>query len=132
MIALLDTHVLIWWFEKPKRLSAAQRRVLAKADAARPVGVADITLLEVAQLMELGRLRLALPLDEWLARATAAPLVELCGITPAIAREVIDLARTRDWDPADRVIVATARVQGVPLVTSDSRIIDSDVVDVID
>lgn len=132
MIALLDTHVLIWWFEKPKRLTTAQRRVLAKADSNRPVGVADITLLEIALLVELGRVKFTLPIDEWLARATAAPIVERCGITPAIAREVIDLAATRDWDPADRVIVATARVQGVPLVTSDSRIIDADLVEVID
>jgi len=125
MIALLDTHVLLWWFEQPKHLSPAQRRVLNKAGEARAVGVSDVTLWEVALLLERDRIRLAMPLDEWLARATAAPLVERCGMSPSIAREMIDLTGTRDWDPADRVLVATARVLGVPLLTSDSRIIDS-------
>jgi PIN domain nuclease of toxin-antitoxin system len=128
VIALLDTHVLLWWFERPGRLAVAQRRVLAKAGDARAVGVSDVTLWEIALLLERGRIRLALPLDEWLARATAAPLVERCGVSPAIAREMVDLAATRDWDPADRIIVATARVLGVPVVTADTRIIDSELV----
>jgi prevent-host-death family protein len=51
---------------------------------------------------------------------------------PAIAREIVALATTRDWDPADRVLVATARVHGVPLVTSDTRIIDSKLVKTVD
>ncbi|MEO7113038.1 MAG: type II toxin-antitoxin system VapC family toxin [Polyangiaceae bacterium] len=125
MIALLDTHVLLWWFEQPKRLNAQQRRVLGKAGEKASLGVADVSLWEVAMLVERGRVTLRLPLDEWLARATAAPLVERWGLTPAIAREMVDLSTTRDWDPADRVLVATARVLGVPLVTSDHRIIDA-------
>jgi PIN domain nuclease of toxin-antitoxin system len=132
MIALLDTHVLLWWFERTPRLSAAQRRVLARAGERGSVGVCDVTLLEIALLLEAGRIKLAIPLDAWLMRATAAPLVDRCGITPAIAREIADLHGTRDWDPADRVIVATARVLGVPLVTSDARIIDSGLVRVVE
>ena len=128
MIALLDTHVLLWWFERSTRLSRAQQRMLARSDADRPLGVADTSLWEIALLVEAGRVRLALPIDEWLARATAAPLVGVYPVTPAIAREVIGLGSTRGWDPADRIIVATARVLGVPLVTSDSRIIDSKLV----
>lgn len=128
MIALLDTHVLLWWFERPKRLSAPQRRVLEKASDTRAVGVCDVTLWEIALLLERGRVRLALPLDEWLTRATAAPLVERCGISPAIVREMVDLGATRDWDPAGRILVATARVFGVPLVTADARIVESGLV----
>ncbi len=133
MIALLDTHVVVWWFEKkPKRLSAAQRRVLANASDDKPVGVSDVTLWEIALLVEAERLELALPLDEWLARATAAPLVERIGMTPRIAREMVDLSATRGWDPADRILVASARVLGIPLVTSDDRIVDSGLVTTID
>jgi PIN domain nuclease of toxin-antitoxin system len=131
MIALLDTHILLWWFERASRLSAAQRRVLGRAGDRASVGVSDITLLEIALLLEGGRVKLAAPIGEWLARATAAPLVERCGISPAIAREVADLHGTRNWDPADRVLVASARVHGVPLVTSDTRIIESGLVRVI-
>jgi len=45
---------------------------------------------------------------------------------------MIDLTTTRDWDPADRVLVATARVLGIPLVTSDARILESGLVSVVD
>ena len=131
MIALLDTHILLWWFEQPKRLSAKQRRTLQRANDANALGVSDMTLWEIALLLERGRIRLALPLDEWLARATAGPMIERHGISPAVAREVVDLAATRDWDPADRIIVATARVAGVPLVTSDTRIVESGLVQVV-
>lgn len=105
--------------------------MLGRAGDRASVGVSDVTLVEIALLLEAGRVKLAVPLDEWLARATAAPLVERCGISPAIAREMADLHATRDWDPADRVLIASARVQGVPLVTSDTRIIESGLVRVI-
>lgn len=125
MIALLDTHILLWWAEDSRRLSAAQRRVLKRANDESALGVSDVSLWEIALLVERGRVRLALPLDQWLARATAAPLVERCGMSPAIAREMVSRSTTFDWDPADRILVATARVVGVPLVTSDTRIIDA-------
>jgi len=128
VIALLDTHILIWWFEQPKRLSASQRRAIQKAGDVEALGVSDATFWEIALLLERGRIRLALPLDEWLTRATAAPLVERCGISPAVAREIVDLTSTCDWDPADRILVATARVLGVPLATADIRIIESGLV----
>ncbi|HEX2685418.1 MAG TPA: type II toxin-antitoxin system VapC family toxin [Kofleriaceae bacterium] len=125
MIAVLDTHVVLWWFDRSARLSRAQQRLLARNSDGRPVGVADTSLWEIALLVEAGRVRLALPIDEWLARATAAPRVEVYPVTPGVASEVVALGSTRGWDPADRIIVATARVLGVPLVTSDARIIDS-------
>jgi len=125
VIALLDTHILLWWAEDSKRLSAAQRRILKRANDKAALGVSDVSLWEIALLVERGRVRLALPLDQWLARATAAPLVERCGMSPAIAREMVALSTTFDWDPADRILVATARVLGVPLVTSDARIVDA-------
>jgi PIN domain nuclease of toxin-antitoxin system len=131
VIALLDTHVILWWLDKSTRLSAAQRKLLRRVEHGESVGVADISLWEIASLVERGRVKLGLPLDEWLARATAPPRVARVGITPAIAREMVDLSGTRNWDPADRILVATARVHGVPLVTSDSRIVDSKLVPVV-
>jgi PIN domain nuclease of toxin-antitoxin system len=72
--------------------------------------------------------RLRVGLREWLERATAAPLVERCGISPAIAAEVAALPATFHRDPADRVLVATARVLGAKLVTCDRRIIEAGLV----
>jgi PIN domain nuclease of toxin-antitoxin system len=125
---LVDTHILLWWFENPKRLSAGQKRLLDRAGEGQEVGVSDVTLWEIALLLERGRIRLALPLDEWLARATASPRVSRVGISPAIAREMVALSVTREWDPADRILVASARVFGVPLITADSRIIEAQLV----
>ncbi len=74
-------------------------------------------------LSELGRIRLQLPLRDWLDRATAAPLVMRHGISPAVAAEVASLPSTFHRDPADRIIVATARVLGATLLTADRRIV---------
>ena len=125
---LLDTHVLLWWFGTEPRLSAQQRRILRSANADRPVWVSEISLWEIATLLELGRIRLRLPLREWLEQATAPPLVQRIGITPPIAAEVAALPATFHRDPADRILVATAKVLGAGLLTRDERIISAGLV----
>ena len=131
MTALLDTHVLVWWLDDRRWLSAAQRDVVASADAGSPLLVSDISLWEVATLHSLGRIRLTIPLREWLEKATAPPLVRRQGISPAIAETVAALPDSFHRDPADRILVATARVLGATLLTQDRRIIDAGLVDVV-
>jgi len=125
---LLDTHALVWWVDDPTRLSTRQRREINRAGRAGELWVSEITFWEIAALIERGRLRLAMEIDAWLEAAAAEPLVRRCGISPVIAREIVALSVTRDWDPADRIIVATARVLGARVVTSDERIIDAELV----
>ena len=129
MTALLDTHILIWWLGENNRLSPAQRKVVASAGAESPLLVSDISLWEVAMLQSLGRIRLKLPLREWLEKAVAPPLVQRQGISPAIAAELAALPESFHRDPADRILVATARVFGATLLTQDRRIIDAGVVE---
>ena len=69
---LLDTHVLIRWCQGARGQPASHRRVIRRGSAENPLLVSDITLWEIAMLHSLGRLRLLLPLREWLDRATAA------------------------------------------------------------
>ena len=126
MRALLDTHVLLWWLDDPARLSAAQRDVVLSAGTESPLLVSDISLWEVATLHSLGRIRLATPLREWLDKAVAPPLVQRQGISPAVAAEVAALPDSFHRDPADRILVATARVLGATLLTQDRRIVDAD------
>ena len=83
---------------------------------------------EIANLVSLGRLSFTLPLKEWLRRATAAPLVERYRITPNVADELARLPDNFHRDPADRIIVATARTTGATLVTADRKIIESELV----
>jgi len=126
--ALLDTHVLVEWFASDARLSAAQLRVIRKAGPESPLWVSDISLWEVATLVALGRIALPLPVRTWLERATAPPLVQRIGISPAVAAEVAALPLTFHRDPADRIIVASARVLGATLLTRDQRIRDAAIV----
>ena len=128
MIALLDTHVLIWWLQGGEPLSPAQRQVLNAADGDSPLRVSDISLWEIATLHSLGRIQLSIPLREWLEKAGAPPLVRRHGISPAIAADVAALPDSFHRDPADRILVATARVLGATLLTRDRHIVDSGLV----
>ena len=129
MLALLDTHVLIWWLNDRRRLSPAQQEVVGSAAPASPLLVSDISLWEVATLYGLGRIRLTVPLREWLDKVAAPPLVRRHGISPAIAAEVAALPESFHRNPADRIVVATARVLGATLLTQDRRIVDAALVD---
>ncbi len=129
MKALLDTHILLWWHGDRGRLSAEQQDVIAAAGADSPLEVSDISLWEVATLYSLGRIRLTIPLREWLDKAVAAPLVRRHGISPAVAAELASLPDSFHRDPADRILVATARVLGATLLTRDRRIAEAELVD---
>lgn len=122
---LLDTHILIWWLEGGAKLSTKQKAAIDTRSPSSPLLVADITLWEIATLVELGRLRFSLPLKEWLERAVAPPLVSVCSITPAIASQVATLPSSFHRDPGDRIIVSTALVYGAELITSDGKILAS-------
>jgi PIN domain nuclease of toxin-antitoxin system len=124
---LLDTHALVWWVSGTGAPSRSQKRAFASASERAPLGLSDISLWEVGALHERSKLKLSLPLRDWLSRATAAPLVRTLQLSPAVVAEMCALPGTR-WDPADRLIVATARVHGLRLITSDSRILESGLV----
>ena len=128
MKPLLDTHILLHWLGDFRRLSHAQREVIEAADEEHPLWLSEISLWEIATLHELGRIVLDRPLRDWLEAATAPPLVQRVGISPAIAAEVAALPSTVHRDPADRIIIATARVLGCQLLTHDRRIVDAGVV----
>lgn len=125
---LLDTHILIWWFERNSRLAVEQQRAINQASGNSPLLVSDISLWEIATLHSLGRLKFTLPLKQWLDTATAAPLVETCRITSDVAKRVSELPDTFHRDPADRILVSTASSLGATLVTADRRIIESKLV----
>ena len=121
--ALLDTHVLVWWRAEPRRLSRAQAHVLTDLERRGiPASVSAITLWELAKMVERGRLQVDRPLDVWLAEIEAHPLIVVLPITGRIAAESVGLGDDFHRDPADQIIVATARCHGLPLVTADDRI----------
>ena len=119
---LLDTHAWIWWVDRDPRLG---RNALARLDDLPADGrpyLCEISLWEVATLVERKRLAFTIPLEEWLDAAAHPRSVRLLGITPRIASKVAALPKTFHRDPADRVIVASSRVVQAPLLTHDRRI----------
>jgi PIN domain nuclease of toxin-antitoxin system len=120
---LLDTHIWVWWILRDRRIaSAAVERLDRLPPEDRPY-VADISLWEVTMLIERRRLRLDAPVGEWLALATHGRTLRVVPISAAIAAETHVARALRD--PADRLIVATSRVLGVPLFTHDRNILRS-------
>lgn len=126
--ALLDTHVLLYWLDHSSELTEPQRAVVGAASEESPLLVSDISLWEIAALANLKRIRLRLPVRDWLEAAVAPPLVRRVPISPAVAAEVAALPDSFHRDPADRIIVASARTTGATLLTQDRRIIGAGLV----
>jgi PIN domain nuclease of toxin-antitoxin system len=127
---LLDTHVVVRWLVEPRKLSRDQFRTLRDADQrAEPWALSAITLLEIAVLIGAGRIDAKL--EDILEPLEASPGVQILPLTFPVASEIWALGDALR-DPMDRTIVATARVHGLRLLTSDRRIIDSKLVPVID
>ena len=119
---LLDTHVWIWWMIGDARLPARERNALDKLPSGQRPKLCDISLWEVALLVQLERLRLDQRLDEWLRIAASPATVDILPITPDVVAEMNRLPRSFHQDPADRLIAATARAAGLSLATHDARI----------
>ena len=126
---LLDTHVVIRWLFEDKKLSREQARVLeAAVRRAEPVALSAMSLLEIAMLTSQGRLRSRV--DEFFEELQANPLFRILPLSYEVALVVASLGGDLR-DPADRAIIATARVHRLRLLTSDQRIIESGLVPVV-
>lgn len=119
---VLDTHVWIWWIHDDPQLPLALKQQLTEHKAV-GLGVSAISCWEVAKLVERGRLILPEPLDDWIVNALIPSWIQLLPLTPEIAIESTRLPQPFHKDPADQVIVATARVLGCPLATCDAAIL---------
>lgn len=127
---LLDTHIVIRWLADPKRLSTKQRSALTTAaNRQELMAVSAVTLLEIA-LLE-GQSGFKSKPKQVLTTLEVAPEFAIVPVSFEIAAEIVSLgANLRD--PADRTIVATARVHRLRLVTSEQRIINSKLVETIE
>lgn len=120
---LLDTHAWVWLLESPKRIP---RRTLGAIGRVQEdlVFVSGITLWEIAKLCSSGKLRLSNSPRDWICNAIERSSATVLPITPEIAAESCQLPGGFHADPADQMIVATARVHGLDIVTADARIQD--------
>jgi PIN domain nuclease of toxin-antitoxin system len=128
---LLDTHVVVRWLSDPKKLSREQSRLLDETVRhGERVAVSAITFLEIALLAD-ARQRIITGLNALFHQLDTNPAFRIIPLTTDIAQEVAALGSSLR-DPADRVIVATARIHRLRLLTSDQRIIASDLVAVVE
>jgi len=126
----LDTNVVIRWLSEPRKLSRKQARVLADAEkSGEAVAVSAITLFELVGVIESGRVKARV--QDIFEELGASSMFQILPLTVEIATEMALMGRALR-DPADRAMVATARVHRLKMLTSDQRIIDSRLVAVID
>lgn len=121
---VIDTHILLWWVSGDKSLSAtatkAIKETLAKGSE---VIISSISAWEIAMLIKKGRLVLSMEIESWLDEVTQIDGVRFFPVDNEIGIKSTMLPGEFHKDPADRMIVATARKLAVPLVTSDEKII---------
>lgn len=119
---VLDTHIWVWWVDGSSQLTS-QYEYRIEEHKTGGLGVSVISCWEVAKLVESGRLKLRCSVEEWVEQALAHPGVQLLQLTPRIAVESTRLPGSFHRDPADQIIVATARIWNSPLLTADERIL---------
>jgi len=126
---LLDTHIVIWLAFEPGRLSKRAKDAIRAARSQGGLAIAGITLLELAWLAEKGRVATTLSVESFV-RLCASKMTVL-PITPEIAARAVSFPDSYPRDPQDRLIGATALVEGIQLVTHDKLIKKSGMVPII-
>lgn len=122
MRIVLDTHAWIWWVTKDRRLSQKARVAIQNSQRDDTLWLSLISVWELAKKIEQAQLVLDRPLDRWLDEATAQPGLHLAELTRPILVESCRLPQPFPGDPADQIIVATARQHEAALVTKDGAI----------
>jgi len=122
---LLDTHIWIWLMSgHPKLNSPKFLKLIDKKVSTSSIQISAISVWEIAMLEARGRLSFPLTCSDWIHKALNAPGISLVPLSPEIAIESSRLPDDFHGDPADRIIVATARILGATLVTQDTHILN--------
>jgi PIN domain nuclease of toxin-antitoxin system len=118
----VDTYILIWQALKPEFLSKKARQNLENADNNDGILICNISLWEIAMLMQKGRLEVDVPYLDLIDLIKASHNYIFQPITPEIAYKSTRLLTEITADPADRLIAATSIVMTAPLITADNNL----------
>lgn len=119
---VLDTHTLVWWVTNDSSLSKKAKAAIERERAGGEIVVSAISAWEIAMLVERETLAFSMDVESWLATVQQIPGVRFVPIDVDISTKSVKLPGEFHKDPADRLIVATARKFGAPLVTKDLKI----------
>ena len=119
---VLDTHTLVWWVSGDPLLSKRARTAIECEQPDGDIVVSSISAWEIAMLVERGRLVLSMDVGSWLSTVAQIDAVHFLPVDVEVATKSVNLPGDFHKDPADRMIVATARKLAVPLVTKDDKI----------
>lgn len=122
MAVLLDTHVWAWWSLGDARLTVREREALDRLAARRELRLCGISLWEAQMAHAKERLQLQDPFEAWLRAAASPDVIEILPIDVRVGIALAGLPASLPNDPADRLIVATARAHALPLATRDGVI----------
>ena len=125
-VILLDTHVLVWTVAEPERLSRAALAAIRKARSEDGVAISAISVWELAVLIARGRIQVYGNVEDSVRKLVEGVVIK--PITPEIAALGTQFPDDYPRDPADRLIGATARTEGLSLITHDARIRSSPLV----
>ena len=121
---VLDTHILIWWVDDNEKLSNKSKTIISKAQKNKtPIIISSITAWEISMLINKGRLCLSMDVDKWIEAVSKIECVEFIPVNNQIAINSTRLPNLEHKDPADRIIIATARTLGATLITADEKIL---------
>lgn len=119
---VLDTHTLVWWVTGDATLSKKAKSVIAREQDGGEIIISAISAWEITMLVEKDRLVLSMDVGSWLATVAEIEGVKFLPVDVEIANKSVVLPGEFHKDPADRMIVATARKLAVPVVTKDEKI----------
>lgn len=122
MSVLLDTHFWVWWLTPRSALSSRERAALDACAGRRELFLSAISLWEAQMLHAKGRLELPIAFADWLEQAADERMLTIVPVDVAVIVALDSLPRSFHGDPADRLIVATARARTLPLATRDATI----------
>ena len=119
---ILDTHALVWWVGADPTLSRKARQVIEKEMAGGDIIISAISAWEIAMLVEREKLVLSMEVELWMATVAEIEAVRMVPVDVEVSVKAVALPGEFHKDPADRMIVATARKFSIPLVTKDEKI----------